>query len=291
VRVGGVDIYEVNTPSDTASPPGDNSFISTDTIELKARLLSDEVNSNNIDWKVIGVNSGNANSGSPVQIDNTATISFVPAPINRPITGNLSKNDPLGYEIEAKINTIDFDTHQDLVPVGVSPLAPIVQDVIDVMRQEYVDFNIPVPSREKFTYPFREDVSTGPYPLIVDDGLSAMYNLITSTFRTQLVNEYGTDYDQEYELTLSSGYRNPQYNKHPLGANSNVPDSKHVYGRALDLVVPGIPGRTEEELYCVLYRAGVSLGSTYTPLVEFGPQDLTPFCSDTRVNHLHLHRN
>ncbi|MCP4475205.1 MAG: hypothetical protein GY821_11710, partial [Gammaproteobacteria bacterium] len=46
VRVGGVDIYEVNTPSDTASPPGDNSFISTDTIELKARLLSDEVNSN-----------------------------------------------------------------------------------------------------------------------------------------------------------------------------------------------------------------------------------------------------
>ncbi|MCP4490076.1 MAG: hypothetical protein GY820_22585, partial [Gammaproteobacteria bacterium] len=86
----------------------------------------------------------------------------------------------LGYEIEAKINTIDFDTHQDLVPVGVSPLAPIVQDVRDVIRQEYVDYGAILPLRSQINY-YGEGVilNNGNYEFVVnevDSGLATLYN-------------------------------------------------------------------------------------------------------------------
>ncbi|MCP4490078.1 MAG: hypothetical protein GY820_22595, partial [Gammaproteobacteria bacterium] len=95
----------------------------------------------------------------------------------------------LGYEIEAKINTIDFDTHQDLVPVGVSPLAPIVQDVRDVIRQEYVDYGLAVPLRSKLVDPPEPNYNTGNYSIIYDDKLESINTQLVEAFNLLLRND------------------------------------------------------------------------------------------------------
>jgi hypothetical protein len=311
VRVGELEIYQVETPSNLQDENAGNSFISTDYIDVFGWFTGDDLDDLPrvgpfIDWKVKGINSGNANSGigNPPEATDTAVYRFKPAPVDRPAQGNENQNAPLQYDVEAKVNKNDLLTTNELTD-DLAPLPPIKQDTIDILRQEYVDFRdeyskfksqIPVPTRSVFVPPFRPDVITGPYPLILDDGLSELYEALKSAFRTKIVELHGQSFDREYELTMSSGYRNPQYNISDA-VGSDYEHSFHVRGRALDVEIPSVPGKTIKQVCEVLRDAAKSLQGSHTVLVEYGAKDLKDDCDNNAAGpglgrtHVHVHKN
>lgn len=333
VNVVKLEIYDINTPS------GNSSFISTDTIRLKARLVGDLVNNNKIDWAVTGVDQGNADSGvgNPGQGTNVETFSFVPQPGPRPLTGSRTPNDPLGYNVRSSINAAEINSQFSFFDV-VLPLDQLRQDERDRIRQEYVDFNTnAIPARTTIVAATNASFR-GNYNLIVDNGLTNIYTNVTTGFNNLLRNDVQTvavgtgalppntvvvspgdpimvvgallsttprGDDQvvgnnivagpngiaetdannqignvQYVLTVSSGYRNPRRN---LAVGSQSANSYHVYGRALDIVVPAVPGRTRAELYCILEQAG----SNYAfAISEVGATPAT--CNNASVDHVHV---
>lgn len=133
VNVVEVEIFEVNTPSDAGTPPADNSFIaSSDQIEVKARVVGAPQFNGQISWQV---QPSNAVTGpaTPSTAANTDIFIFNGRSL-QPTTGSRASNQPLGYEVIARV-IVNGITIEDLVP----PLSLIRQDTRDIMRQEYFD--------------------------------------------------------------------------------------------------------------------------------------------------------
>lgn len=111
----------------------------------------------------------------------------------------------------------------------------IYQDEIDEVRQEYVDHDIPVPSRTSF----REDQSAyndgcgGPF---VDAGLLG-YETAWAAACDAIIKEKDPNKSITInDLSVSSAYRNPEHNRHHIVNPPGAPRSRHQYGDALDVL-------------------------------------------------------
>ena len=136
VTVFKVEIFEVNTPSDIANPPGENSFVAPENIiEVRARVIGAPELEPQINWRAeaVGDQAGQAN---PESINNTNIFSFNASSL-LPTSGSNEPNPPLEYEVIATVS-IGETTFEDRVP----PLSAIRQDERDIIRQEYIDFGI-----------------------------------------------------------------------------------------------------------------------------------------------------
>jgi hypothetical protein len=239
------------------------SFISTDTITLTATVSSASggpAPSAPINWTVTGV-SADAGNGNPHTAKNKTQFSFKPNPSKRPKTGSRSPNDPIEYRVDADAG-------------GGSSSFSLIQDETDIIRQEYIDLGpVTPPARTDIVTPTIATYNTGNYSLIVDGGMD---NALTSTeTEFQTLTPKGS---VAPAISVSSGYRNPRRN---VAAGSQFPvGSRHVWGKALDLTVPG----ANATLWARLRLAGTNAGNS--SICEVGPTQVP--CDDASVNHVHI---
>ena len=228
------------------------SFISTDRITLTASVSAN--------WTVHGV-SPNAGDGNPHQATNRTQFSFRPNPSRRPTSGSRTPNDPIQYRVEAQAagRTGTFD---------------LTQDETDIIRQEYLDLGPRTPpDRTSIVSPTIATYNTGNYSLIVDGGMDNAFNNTETEF--QALTPAGVAAPQ---IGVSSGYRNPRRN---VAAGSEFPvGSRHVWGTALDLTVPG----ANATLWTRLRTAGANAGNS--SICENGPTQVP--CTDANVDHVHI---
>jgi len=228
-----VEITAVNTPSETAIPPGEDSFISTDNIDCEAMIRPDEIHNihkNEIQWE-IPITDLDGTGNPPTGVGENFT--FSPAPPLMPLGRN---HRALRYNICAKLtlNGTCSDTYK------------IQQDLLDILRQEYTADDCGV-------------------------NLTPGRNILTNTQHSYL--NYGThsywvvnwlvDLHAKYvdlgSPNLNSAYRNPvKQVSPPISENAN---SYHVYGAAIDYAEPGAtPEERSERNYNVGLRASTMSG-------------------------------
>lgn len=232
------------------------SFVSTDTITLNAAGSAGPA-----DWTVQGV-STDAGNGNPRRATGRTQFSFRPNPTARPRTGSRRPNAPIQYRVEARAG-------------GQTAAIDLAQDETDIIRQEYIDLGpVRPPDRSIVVAPTIGTYNTGNYTLIVDGGMD---NARTNTEREfQALTPAGT---VAPAIGVSSGYRNPRRN---VEVGSEFPvGSRHVWGTALDLTVPG----ANATLWTRLRNAGANAGNT--SICEDGPTQV--LCTSPRVDHVHIH--
>ncbi len=265
-------------------------FLSNEPITLTAAVTGGAPEAaSQVTWTVTGV-SANAGNGNPHTAANQPTFTFTPNPTNRPTAGSRSANPAIAYRVEAKVGTVagTFD---------------LTQDERDIIRQEYIDHGASSqPARASIVAPSIAAYNGGNYSLIVNDGMDSKFSDTKAEFATltQAAAQPAAPAAPGAApaapgaapaapaapaaaapvpaVNVESGYRNPQRN---VAVGSNYPTtSKHVWGRALDLVVAG-PNAT---LWQRLRDAGANAGAT--SICEDGPTEKA--CSDAAVDHVHL---
>ncbi|MFQ5853255.1 MAG: hypothetical protein ACE5JU_22070, partial [Candidatus Binatia bacterium] len=166
VNVLGLEIFEVVTPSDTATPPGDNSFVApNDVITVRARVSGAPELNTQIRWEVTALGD-HTGPPTPPNLNGTDTLNLTASSLVRftggrdvRVDGRTTPNPPLEYDVIASL-IIGGTTLEDRVP----PLSPIRQDERDRIRQEYVDYNTVFrPARNKINIPQRVRLNTGNY--------------------------------------------------------------------------------------------------------------------------------
>jgi hypothetical protein len=154
----------------------------------------------------------------------------------------------------------------------------ITQSAVDVLRQEYVDFNKPtIPNAADLRHPahsthfsvyqligssdYYRIRRTGP---LVRNAVSDSLGWIGQQLRTGLENVRtysGT------ELTITAGYRNPLHNWVHVGKDQQYAaslTSNHVYGYAAD-----IAANNDRDRFYALSRAGLRAGACMEPPTEY----------------------
>jgi hypothetical protein len=216
------------------------------------------IDPNTANWTVTGTSTDSGN-GDPHTANNASTFRFTPNPTNRLTTGSTVPNDPISYNIEVTVG-------------GLSEAYELKQDPTDIIRQEYVDFQLHPPAREEIMAPTNNAFNTGNYALIVDRGMQRALDGTISQF--ERLSAPGAP---PASVTVSSGYRNPRKN---IWVKSVHLNSRHVWGSALDLVAnPANVG-----MWTRLRQAGQSAG--YTSICEHGGTQIQ--CDDPAVNHVHI---
>ncbi len=185
------------------------------------------------------------------------TFAFKPNPGTRPTDGSTVRNRPLQYDVSAAFEGIE----QHFI---------LVQDDVDLLRQEYIDHGESVvPPRSDFiAHAVDKSFNIGNYELVVDGGMQAAFDRI------------GLEYGREPRgsLRVVSGFRSPQRN---MATGDFHPKNPHVYGRALDLAPdPSSPSALE-----VLYQACVRAG--YHSVCEAAPGKAVPPGSPD-AKHVHI---
>lgn len=296
-------------------------FIATDTITLKAKL-SNGAAGIPVKWTVEGRGAASdITTGFPTQEVHTtdgsgvSTFSFTPsgnpAFVNNRCTewvrGSKQANTPISFAITAQAVMPDGTVRN--TSLAASGLGPLAQDDTDRLRQEYYDYDIEVPGRSEVVASLGAavngaDYGQGPYgvQLSVDlpghrDSVLAAYRgrqvMVNVTFNGQLISVPVT-IPANAPVSVSSGYRNPQYNK---ASKSKYTKSKHIRGRALDLVPRAISviaqlpnGQTQKvmlSLHGTLYPALLAAAKTVgTAITEQGA--IWVPVGDTRENHVHV---
>jgi hypothetical protein len=242
----------------------DQTFLWNEAITLTGRVINAPVNSvpaTSFDWTVQGL-STNAGNGNPHTAANQSQFTFTPNPSNRPRTGSRRPNDPIRYLVMARA-------------ANATGSFWLTQDEPDIIRQEYLDLGPVVPpDRAQIQAPAIAGYNTGNYSLIVDNGLD--------TARTDTETEFQALFPAggapAPAIGVSSGYRNPRRN---VAAGSNFPvGSRHVWGRALDLVVNG----ANAVIWGRLRQAGANAGNS--SICEDGPTQIP--CNNPNVDHVHI---
>ncbi|MDF3012887.1 MAG: hypothetical protein K0Q78_1091 [Cellvibrio sp.] len=171
--------------------------------------------------------------------------------------------------------------------------ATIKMDEIDGLRQEYLDLkrmtptagdhvngiDLPpersvfkllaeMPSPVNVWADVSDPATAYPYKIILDDGMSSIYNQLTTAFETFKQNDYegvGTETVQqvvngqvveveqpimvsiptEITIRVSSGYRNPERQERQ-GGTTPASRSAHMSGKALDIALDGATGTATE---------------------------------------------
>ena len=111
------------------------------------------------------------------------------------------------------------------------------QDDKDQIRQEYVDYNKPIPSRNDGKWSAQDTYDFGHYETMMNDGLGGSLkkwvgeiNKLRGTYKDtgERVPEFKVS-----DFVVTSGYRNPHHNFDHSGSIALL--SPHMYGYALDL--------------------------------------------------------
>ncbi len=152
-------------------------------------------------------------------------------------------NTKLAFKIKFRAQTTAGQTVSDVLS-----LEAIEEDQI---RQEYVDLNRPIPSRDSFqdskndgTYDYEDDSTYdfGHYKKMLNYSLKSNFkNWIAeiNKLRSKKVAAFTID-----DFVVTSGYRNPHHNKHHAKSGAKI--SPHMYGYALDVrgrELAGVNGR------------------------------------------------
>ena len=238
------------------SVSGVNTFISTDTITLTA-ITSPATPNVPIQWTVVGLIAASGIQGLPsAQVQNTdstgiSTFSFSPAAFKSFVqnrssfwtSGTRNPNPPIAFEVLAEW---DLNRQAFVSRLSQTTLGPLLQDEIDTLRQEYVDYRTIYQGGSYI--PQRSDVVTSlgkNAPLKYNGGNYGVqlagwsrHRLPDNTaglprFDDNLWRRHRHDPRQSAQISINGGYRNPQYNK----AISKYPKTSiHMFGGALDLV-------------------------------------------------------
>jgi len=213
-------------PTIYISKPADlMSFVSDDHIkyEVKAEAWAFDINgrdiSNQIDWLVLPGNySGYC---TPSYRFNSPEFHFTAYIAPRVERGSW----PLNYDLFASVNP-------DVIRIY--DVNRLVQDVIDVVRQQYVDYQIKLPYKSQFV----EDPAGAIIPSIYREPLYQIFNETKQAYR----NWAG---DPNAYFVVSSGYRTPDHNRHVGG----VQHSMHQYHWAIDMDFgdEGQPGTRDDQ--------------------------------------------
>ena len=228
-------IPQFNIERDDRGPDGRHSFVSTDSISLRLAIPGVTVPKSGwaklTEWHVKGMGPFSG-SGVPDQALESMTFAFKPDPGARPTDGSTTRNRPLQYDVSAAFEGIE----QHFI---------LVQDDVDLLRQEYIDHNESVvPSRSDcVAHPVDRSFNIGNYELVVDGGMRAAFDRVSL--------EFGKE--PRGSLRVVSGFRSPQRNR---AAGDFHPKNPHVYGRALDIAPDPFSGSALEALYQACVRAG-----------------------------------
>ena len=253
-------IPQFDIERDDRGPDGRHSFVSTDSISLRLSIPGVTVPESGwaslTSWQVKGMGPFSG-TGVPDQAPGSMTFAFKPSPGTRPNGGSTTRNRPLQYDISAAFEGIE----QHFI---------LVQDDVDLLRQEYIDHNESViPSRsECIAHPIDKSFNVGNYEVVVDGGMQAALDKVNLEFRTK----------SQSPLHVVGGFRSPQRNT----ATGDVhPGSPHIYGRALDLV----PEPADANAFTGLYDAAVRAG--FHPICEAAPGKAVPLGS-LEARHVHV---
>jgi len=238
-------------------------------------------------------------------------VSFVPAPPLGPKykTGEGSRlpSKPLSYTIEAAI-------------CSQNGKRSITQDELDTIRQEYENLKLASPSdAARVVVPEWNDFNSGGASVhFTSDQMlynnpyvtKAPYNQVanvTLDHYHELADDVWNEYNRllgtpgvpgKFPLDAGSTWRNPQRNE----VSSLAPYSMHVRGRAVDLEplkTAFVPGKTRQQLMCVLYQAGLNLhlGQKNKAIpddtelfAEVGNDNVDDQCIRVDVDHIHFAR-
>lgn len=295
-------ITSVKTP--TVANGNQNTFISSDSITLQA-LLSPNGAGVPVAWSVVGKNQASQalTIAAVTTADGSGVSSFTFSPsqsapfvqVRRSqYTTGIKKpaNDPLSFEVIVSAAGLQSRLSE-------TSLGPLLQDETDTLRQEYVDFQITVPARTDIVPTLGGNWNLGPYNVQVSVDLPGHYNAILAAYQGSAVQDNGVVYTvpANAQIARKSVFRNPRYNK---AIGSVHPNSRHCYGRALDLApVPialnGNGQRTQLDVndfwYHALANAEQSVG--LSPLPEQGATPLDPAhggqgVGDPKEDHLHV---
>jgi len=291
-------ISSLQTPSTTGNL---HSFIATDTITLQAK-----VNPPNqgmaVKWTVMGIGPAGGISGFPRdQIQNTdgggvSTFTFSPSDnpafvTNRRTTwatASTAANDPIGFEVIAEL---DSNGQSNKSSLSATNLGSLLQDQTDTLREEYYDFNVPVPSRNVIVPSLGATYNESPYSVQASVDLPGHYSAILSAYRssTLIIGTQSIPIPSTANVVISSAFRNPRRN---LAIGSVHPNSKHTVGQALDLqpvptfaVIDGV--RTMLDLHDDFYPALATAAATQgTAIAEQGAVPVS--IGDIHENHIHV---
>jgi hypothetical protein len=284
-----------------------NTFISTDSITLKATLTPPEADAK-VKWTVRGLTGGVISEGLPSQeIHSTdsqgvSTFTYTPGTgafrILREYLwtgGSLKANPPIAFEVTAELER-DGVTLRSRLTEEVSALGKLEQDELDILRQEYVDYKMSGPARGQ-CQAVASFANTGNYAHGWNlEQLESQYEAILDKYRrtTIILNGNNVALPLSAQVLVTLGYINPQKDK-AIGRcnNDNIIPDAHLRGRALDLV----PGPLQVEIgqrrtwldryhdsFPHLVEAGKALSAL--TLLRTGCNTVTP--GNLAGNHVHV---
>ena len=253
-------IPSFNIERDDRGPDGRHSFVSTDSISLRLAIPGVTVSESGwamlATWQVKGMGAFSG-SGVPDQMPESMTFAFKPNPGTRPADGSTTRNRPIQYTVSAAFE-------------GIEHFFILVQDDVDLLRQEYIDHNENVvPSRSDcVAHPVDKSLNVGNYNVMIDAGMQAALDKIGLEFENE----------SRGSLRVVSGFRSPQRNK---ASGDSHPGNPHVYGRALDLAPDPASADALKSVYQACVRAG------YHTVCEAAPgKTVPPGSADAR--HVHV---
>lgn len=260
---------------DITAPSANFTFLGNDTIQA-ATSTSPSSFESAVVWPDPFPTIGSVINISPSS-QNGPNLSFglsVPARTS----GSLGANAPLTVVIASLV-----------LGCTASDQVTISQDERDIIRQEFLEYSITVPSNlmtksasSAGTNFSVLDVSEADYSLVVGDPGQFMQN-IRSSWNQKLKTELSNPNFPDQGLEGTGGWRNPQRNKYVGGH----PNSQHMYGTGADLqVLAGTitaSGQSLAQLNSWLKAVGDAIG---TGICEDGPIS-TP-CNDPGVDHVHI---
>ena len=184
----------------------------------------------------------------------------------------------LQYNVPMKV-TIKFVGYYGTDPsnqqeVGISKT--LTQDEIDQMRQEYVDHDIDVPSRDSFTNDadlfaiYVTPSQDEDYSYLVYDNLAGRHADWADECEKILKKSKPNATVTADNLVVSSGYRSPEHNRHH-GVGGKI-GSKHQYGIALDITTIDLNGDgsvTKSEDGPLMRNAADSAGAGYVNYASY----------------------
>lgn len=302
--------------------PALRSFVTTDTMRLRARLGID-LSFVPVDWTITGQQAA---QGLQILVPGQTTLTdangavefpFRPADSNTLVLDRFgrfgragpgrcgSENESLAFEVSARVQV---GSQAFTTALSQTTLGPISQDAIDRLRQEYVDFEVQVPTRDQIV-PTIPGFNTGNYQYQLSVDLPGKFASILSSYRTNRhvtlsVTDQGTTYPNVQvpipptaDIRRTSSYRCPQRNRGPC-VGSISPNSPHTRGRALDLEpvafrasIPLPNGRTvsrwvtRASLRAALSSASGTVGNAYCENGAWPPVSCNP---PTPSNHVHV---
>jgi hypothetical protein len=301
---GGAQLVITSLQTPTLVNGTQHTFVSSDSITLQAKLTPPKAGTP-IAWAVVGQNTPSRDL-SIAEIHNTdvsgiSTFTFSPSQNAHFVhvrqtqykTGSRVPNDPLNFEVIAGGASLESRLSQ-------TQLGMLKQDEIDTLRQEYVDFQLTLPDRS-IVVPAIVDASgnnynVGNYKVQLSVGLPDHFAAILARYRSQttVVKGQVIPMPANASIIIASGFRNPRRNVAAGSVHNSQGDiSKHVLGRALDLVpAPAsvFVNNTQVQLglYHNLYPAlcAASSATGITVLPEKGCCTIVPCGSNE--NHTHV---